>query len=277
MTRLRGVDSGGLAGLRRRLTERDFAIIDALARHKVMTSAMIAAVFFPSIYTAGTRLLTLTEMGVLARELLPNSGAYRYLLGWHGQVIWALDHGQRPPTKAAAELAGHQILFSSQLAHKEMVNAFFARLHRAARLRGARVTEWLPEAEAAAEFDRLRPDAAGTLTWPGGRHLRLWLEADRGTETLGRLRAKLERYPHRRAVHLAANRVILVEVQGARRLANLAEARLDLGDLTGAAALYRPMDATTSRTDTSGALFESDWWHLLDGTGRRVGLADLAR
>lgn len=276
MTRRRGIEAQSLTGLRRRLTSRDFAIIDGLARHKVMTSAMLTAVYFPSARAAATRLLTLTELGVLARDLLPSSGAHRYTLGWHGQVIWALGHGQKPPSKTTAELASHQVTFSAQLAHKEAVNAFFARLHRAGPAAGARVSEWLSEAEAAAEFDGLRPDAAGTLTWDGGRRLRLWFEHDRGTETLGRLIAKLERYPHRRSLHLAADRVILVEVCGERRLAALARTALDLGDLRGAAILYQSIDPVTSRTDTSQQLFEEGRWHLLGGTGTKVSLADLA-
>jgi hypothetical protein len=276
LTRRRGADPGSLAGLRRRLTERDFAIIDALARHKVMTSLMLAAVFFPSQHTAANRLLTLTEMGVLDRELLPGSGAYRYLLGWHGQVIHAFEHGLRPPTRAAAQLASHQILFTSQLAHKEGVNSFFARLHYAGRTRGVRVTEWLAEAEAATEFDNLRPDAAGTLTWDDGRDLRFWFEHDRGTETLGLLRAKLERYPHRRSIHLNGDRVLLVEVKGARRLANLAATQLDLGGITAAALLYQPIDSAATSAESGAALFDAETWHRLEGPGVMCRLADLA-
>jgi hypothetical protein len=257
------------------LTGRDFAIIDALARHKVMTAAMLEAVFFPSGSVARSRLLTLTEMGVLARELLPASGAYRYLLGWHGQVIHALEHGQRPPTRAAAVQAAHQILFSSQLAHKEAVNAFFARLHADAPAREARVSEWRSEAEAAADFDGLRPDAAGTVQWSDGRRLAFWFEHDRGTETLGGLVAKLARYPRRRSIHLVADRLVLVEVCGARRLANLAAARLDLGNLTGAAVLYRQFNAVM-RAETSGGLFDAEY-RMLDGTGRTCRLRDFAQ
>jgi hypothetical protein len=256
------------------MTGRDFALIDGLARHKVMTAAMLAAVYFPSGSVARSRLLTLTEMGILTRELLPTSGAYRYLLGWHGQVIHALEHDQRPPTKTAAAQAVHQVLFTSQLAHKEGVNAFFARLHESADAHGAEVTEWRSEAEAATDFDGLRPDAAGTLTWTGGRKLAFWFEHDRGTETLENLTAKLQRYPRRRSIHLKADRLILVEVRGQRRLANLAAADPDLGDLAGAAVLYQPFDAA-ARADGSANPYTGAY-RLLDGTGRTVSLAELA-
>ena len=275
MTRRKGTDAG-LAGLRRRLTERDFAIIDHLARHKVMTTAMLTMVFFTDRRRASARLLTLTELGVLSRTLLPGSGLWRYTLGWHGQVIWALEHGQRPPTKGAAELAAHQITFSSQLAHKEAVNAFFARLHHAGRSHGFRLTEWLSEADAAAEFNALRPDAAGTLTWDDGRRLRFWFEHDRGTETLTRLCAKLGRYPHRRSVHLAADRTVLIETCGPRRLAGLLDAGVDTGDLAAAAVLYEPIDPVTCTEPTSGHLVTERRWHRLNNPGPSVLLADLA-
>ncbi|GAB4001568.1 hypothetical protein GCM10029992_37450 [Glycomyces albus] len=138
------------------------------------------------------------------------------------------------------------------------------------------VTEWRSEAEAAEDFDGVRPDAAGTLTWEGGRRLRFWFEHDRGTETLARLIAKLERYPRRRSIHLAADRVLLVEVCGARRLANLARSRLDLGGIRAAAVQYRPLDAVRGATDTSGVLLDADTWEELGGTGRPCSLADLA-
>lgn len=267
MSRRRGTDTGTLAGLRRRLTERDFAIIDGLARHKVMTTGMLAMVYFSDRRRASARLSTLTELGILARTLLPGSLTWRYTLAWHGQTIHALEHGQRPPTKVAAELASHQITFSSQLAHKEAVNAFFARLHHAGRTRDFRLTEWLSESEAATEFDNLRPDAAGTLTWDDGRELRFWFEHDRGTETLARLVAKLQRYPHRRSIHLAADRVLLIETCGPRRLDGLVAARVDTGDLRAAAVLYEPIDPVTATEHTSGNLTDQAIWRPLAGPG----------
>jgi len=75
-----GTNTGAFDELAGRLTERDFAIIAALAKHKIMTAGMLEALFFPSAHSAAARLLTLSEMGVLARWRSPASRAFRYVL-----------------------------------------------------------------------------------------------------------------------------------------------------------------------------------------------------
>jgi len=78
--RVPGKNTGDFNEIASRLMERDFAIIDTLSRHKIMTAGMLEALFFPSAHSAAARLLTLYEMGILARWRNPTSRAYRYVL-----------------------------------------------------------------------------------------------------------------------------------------------------------------------------------------------------
>lgn len=50
--RVPGTNTGNFDEIARRLTERDFAIIEMLAKHKIMTAGMLEALFFPMITTS---------------------------------------------------------------------------------------------------------------------------------------------------------------------------------------------------------------------------------
>lgn len=87
--RFLGTNTGDFNEITNRLTKRDFEILEALEKHKIMTASMIEAISFPSHHQAGARLLTLHELGVLKRWRSPESKAYRYVLAWRGQCILA--------------------------------------------------------------------------------------------------------------------------------------------------------------------------------------------
>jgi hypothetical protein len=218
--RIPGTNTGDFNELARRLTERDFEVIDALARHRVMTAAMIEVLFFPSPHAASIRLLTLHELGILERYRSPASRAYRYVLGWRGQCVHAARHGEKPPTRQAGTWKAQQNFLSGQRPHLEGVNAFFCRLQYAARADGGvRLAEWRAESERS-DFIYRRPDGTGRLDWNDGRSLYFYLEHDRSTETLERLVGKVTGYKASFERDSEPKGALLIEVISERRLNN---------------------------------------------------------
>lgn len=264
------------------MTERDFAIIAALAKHKIMTAGMLEALFFPSAHAAAARLLTLSEMGVLARWRSPASRAYRYVLDWRGQCLQAMRTDEKPPTRAAAAFRAQQLFVSAHRAHTEGVNAFYCRLVRAARAGGEVEVDWV------FEHDRtysMRSDANVTLTWADGRQLWFWFEHDRGTETLQRLADKVQGYKRHVNYHHFEKAVLLIEVPGPGRLANLLPLAADRWrdstepgtrptTLTVAVSAATKAEQTFTRPETFPDALEDPRWHVV-GTGDVVSLAEL--
>lgn len=180
-----------------RLTRRDEAIIDALARHRVLTTTMLTELFFPSGWAARSRIVTLYEMGVLARFQDHKRDEYHYTLGYWGAAVHALRNKQPVPTPKAVNTAIQRLTVSLKRPHLEGVNAFFARLTAGARSHGdgLRVKSWLCEAEAAALFlDKVRPDGAADLVNNAREGLAFFFEHDTGSEPLETLIGKLDRY-----------------------------------------------------------------------------------
>ncbi|WP_030159913.1 replication-relaxation family protein [Glycomyces sp. NRRL B-16210] len=263
------------AALLARMTERDFAIIDALARHKIATTATLTALFFPSRRIAAARLQVLSKFELLERFLVPGSGAHRYTLAWRGRVLAALRQGQLAPTRREAELAFHKIAFSAHRAHKEEVNDFFALLHATARQSGdVKVTEWLNEAEATTGLMNVRPDAGGTLTWSDGRELAFWYEHDRGTETLGRLTEMIDRYRTGR-IALSRRRILLIGLPGSRRLSNLLAAAPAPTGLSVAAHVTVGLPPVSAFAHAMPAIITEPRWHRFGATAP-CSLAELA-
>jgi len=193
--RIPGQATKDFAQVLERLTGRDMGLIDALARHRLLTAAQIAELFFPSAWAARIRLVTLIEMEVLARFRDTNRAAYRYTLGYWGAAVNAWRKGQPPPTRATVALAAHQLAVSRKRGHLEGVNAFFTAMYAEARSAGSvAVTQWLCEDEAASLFlGKVRPDGAAVLETGGGT-VPFFFEYDTGTEPLTVLTAKLDRY-----------------------------------------------------------------------------------
>ncbi|WP_168801618.1 replication-relaxation family protein [Glycomyces buryatensis] len=280
--RIPGANTGSFDELAGRLTERDFAIIAALAKHKIMTAGMLEALFFPSSHAAAARLLTLSEMGVLARWRNPSSRAFRYVLDWRGQCLQAMRDDEKPPTKSAATFRAQQLFVSAHRAHTEGVNAFYCRLMRAARDRGDVEVDWVFEHDSTYS---MRSDANVTLTWADGRELWFWFEHDRGTETLQRLAEKVKSYKSHVNYHHLKKAVLLIEVPGPGRLANLLPlAAAHWRDSTApgtrptpftvAASAATAAEQTFTRPETFPDTLEDRRWHVV-GTGEVVSLAEL--
>ncbi|MCD0442571.1 replication-relaxation family protein, partial [Glycomyces sp. A-F 0318] len=216
--RIPGTDTGDFNEITNRLTRRDFDILEALEKHKIMTAGMIEAMFFPSRHQAGARLLTLHELGVVERWRSPESKAYRYVLAWRGQCILALIKGDKLPTKQAGTFQAQHQFLSRNRPHTEGVNAFFSRLYYSARNNSGIRVRWLAKDPWMLGID---PDGNGEISWQNGPVLPFWLEHDRGTETLGYLARKIKSYKeHTRRDSDARKSVLLIELPSERRLRN---------------------------------------------------------
>jgi hypothetical protein len=210
--RIPGQATKDFAEVLERLTGRDMGLIDALARHRILTAAQLAELFFPSEWAARIRLVTLIEMEVLARFRDDNRAAYRYTLGYWGAAVHAWRQGEPPPTRTAVALAAHQLAVSRKRTHLEGVNAFFTALHAEARAADSvAVTQWLCEDEAASLFlGKVRPDGAAVVTYESERAMPFFFEYDTGTEPLTVLTAKLDRYAEARPVD--GQRLVLLQI-----------------------------------------------------------------
>lgn len=190
--------------LARCLTERDRAIMRALARHRVFTREQLGEMFFDSQHRARVRLVALHRHQVLDRfqPHRPGWGAagFHYVLGPMGAAIVAADvEAGEDPDRAARRWRAERTLAlgrPQRLAHLVGVNGFYTALvgHARATPGAAEVVDWLTEAEATRWADAIvRPDAYGSWRHDGDA-VEFFVEWDRGTETLGRLVAKLGGY-----------------------------------------------------------------------------------
>jgi hypothetical protein len=248
-----------LSRIVQRLTDRDFALIDLLGRHKVLTIDHITDLLFTTTRFARERVTVLVDLDVITRwrrAVRPGSQSYRHTLGYTGAYLYAAATGAPEPRSAVFERRTADLIASTRLDHHLGVNGFFARLTRATR-GGADLdlTEWLNEAEAGALTGGLvRPDSAGTLTSPSGI-LEFWFEYDRGTETMHRLTAQVERYRDRLP---GLDRALLIELTNLAREDHLHDALAD------ARFHFAVATATTDRTENPTAAI----WRVLHRPGR---------
>ncbi len=214
-----------------RLVDRDRRLLLLLSEHKVLTTNQIAAMEFASVRRAQDRLRRLRELGVVFafRESYSTGGTSqtRFALGYAGARLLAARKGLRPPAPKAHMESLERLAMWPKLGHELGVNEFFSGLaaHRnPTRRRGGAVdglTQWWSEAQCTEFFQQsygerpvtLRPDGYGC--WEeNGRVVRFFLEHDTGTETLGKVTAKVADY---RAFPTDAFGVVLFSVHSARR------------------------------------------------------------
>lgn len=254
--------------LYQRLTERDLEIIDCLGAHQVLTTPMLADLFFPSEWTARDRILSLTRLGVLARFRPTNRSAFRYTLGDWGHAIWAHRNAEKPPSKQWCAWQLQKLAVSRLRPHLEIANGIAARLHADARTTGTfKVVQWLSENEAAAACSgQLRPDAGWVIKWEAGVELRAWHEHDQGTETHTQLIAKLRRYMRYRPLDGGRSRTVLFTFPSAARERSF-----------HTAARSEPLEFPVATAVTTQAAHRpaGPHWQLV-GSGKRLTLAEIA-
>lgn len=222
--------------LARHLTDRDRALVRAIARHRVFTAQQLTEMFFASYKKAAERLLELVGLRVLDR-FRPNtptrggSRPYHYVLGPLGAAVEAADRGE-DADRAARRWKGERTLAlgrTQRLAHLVGVNGFYAALvGHTRRDPDCALLDWLTEGEATRWTDGIvRPDAFGHWR-EDGRAFDFFLEYDRGTETLGRLVDKLAGYERFERERGASSFVLFAFVSERRERA----ARRALADAT---------------------------------------------
>lgn len=270
-----------VAGLAHRLTDRDRAIIFDIGRLRTLTLRQIARLHFTSLSSARDRVRTLSELGVLQRFRTSTRGEYFFVLALAGLRLYApmleqlrvRDHifdameKARPTvvrtTRPAAEAMVADLVANPLLKHLASSNDFYTRLAEACRnLDGWEIERWFSERESwwttVMVNDRLRPDGAVNLH-ANGRELRFWIEHDTGTETLGRLIQKLERYKE------AAARTVLIELTKAGRERNFHQsAEVPSGFVVATATVERAGDPTAAI-----------WWRLGEPPDRFLGMREL--
>jgi len=218
-----------------RLVDRDRRLLALLSEHKVLTTNQIAAMEFASVRRAQDRLRRLRELGVVFafRESYAMGGTSqtRFALGYAGARLLAARKAQRPPAPKAHMESLERLAMWPKLAHELGVNDFFSGLaaHRNPTRRRDKagdgtvdgLTQWWSETQCTEFFQQgygersvtLRPDGYGC--WEeNGRVVRFFLEHDTGTETLGKVTAKVADYS---AFPTAAFGIVLFSVHSTRR------------------------------------------------------------
>ena len=198
MSRKSVVDSRGLAA-----TARDRTIIRAVVRHGAMTRKQIGRLCFikpgggpASVQAVCRRLRLLAQRGYLKRYRLPvalGSGQYIYLPGKGAKPVLSEEE------QAIYRGSGGRARSAASLYHGLEVVDFYLALRETLQREGGTIQTWLTEREARYRFNRngsevpLTPD--GYCLWALAREEgSFFLEWDRGTESLARLRQKVARY-----------------------------------------------------------------------------------
>jgi Replication-relaxation len=257
-----------LLGVLGRITERDRYLCRLLDEHRVLTTSQIAQVGFTGERRARMRLSELYSLDVLDRfrpQAWGKPSPFHWTLGPLGAALVAADAGFELDAPAWRRSLAHDLAASQRLNHLVGANGFFTALLCSARHQRDRcLEEWWSERRCGREWGAVvRPDGYGV--WREGEIcLPFLLEYDNGTETLGRLAAKLEGY---RDLAMAAGHPnwVLFSFPTPRREHQAARALAGHGV---------PV-ATTSRVDETppdGAV----WATLAEPVGRRLRLSAMA-
>ncbi|MFG1697103.1 replication-relaxation family protein [Nonomuraea sp. NPDC049309] len=187
-----------MASLATKLTSRDRHLLRLVWTHKVLTSHQIARIAFNDPTTARHRLIKLHHIGVLNRfrpKPPVGSAPWHYVLGEPGAVVLAAEDGTELAEFGYRRDRVLSIAYSQRLAHTVGTNDVFAHLYGTARhTSGCHLHSWWPEGRCANQWGtHVRPDAYARWT-ENGRTVDFFLEYDTGSETIGRVVAKLDGY-----------------------------------------------------------------------------------
>lgn len=183
-----------------RLTERDRYLCRLLLDHQVLTTEQIRSIGFVSQRRTRLRLAQLHQLRVLDRfRPLAKIGSaqHHWILDTLGALAIAAERGIEPselPWRRERVLA---LAASAQLAHLVGTNGFFCALAATARDQpDSELVLWWSARRCAGRWGRfVRPDGYGVWSEADSR-VAFLLEHDNGTETIGRLADKLDRYAH---------------------------------------------------------------------------------
>lgn len=227
------------------LTDRDRAILYDLYHYRFLPTSLLVERHFGSPTRARSRLKLLFHRGFVDRTFPPSAGPATaeavYSLGPAATSELATAYGL-DPTAIARRRRKVEPLFA---AHQLLITRFRLRIAYAGAPHGVQIKDWRDEGDALLDFHarsrtgamargRLTPDGMGWIESKRARFA-FCLEADRGTMTVGRVRAKFERYLAAQAAgavkaRLGADRFrVLVLAPSERRLASLAQAAVAAG------------------------------------------------
>ncbi|MFY1659373.1 replication-relaxation family protein [Micromonospora sp. WMMD1274] len=190
--------SDGLLAIYPHITSRDRQLLQLLDGHQVLTTDQIHALFFLARRTCQIRLGELYRLGLLDRFRFARDGGgsqpWHWTLGHNGHRFQAAAHNRPEPTARTSRQQMQRLSANPNLTHLLTATEFGVRLSAYARSHpAAELSRWWPETKTAARFSPVTPDGHG-LWSEDGTTVGYWLEADTGSEPLGKLAAKLDKY-----------------------------------------------------------------------------------
>ena len=180
------------------ITSRDRQLLQLLDDHQVLTTDQVHRMLFLARRTCQIRLGELTALGLLDRFRFARAGGgsqpWHWTLGHQGHRFQAAAHRRPEPTVRTSRQSVDRLSANPNLTHLLMANEFFVRLTVHARQHPqARLDRWWSETMTTKQFRTITADGHG-LWSVADATVGFFLEADTGTEPLGRVVAKLDRY-----------------------------------------------------------------------------------
>ena len=188
----------GLLAIYPHITSRDRLLLQLLDNHQVLTTDQIHRMLFHARRTCQIRLGELAALGLLDRFRFARDGGgsqpWHWTLGHNGHRFQAAAHQRPEPTLRMSRQTVQRLSANPHLAHLLTANEFFVRLTAHARQHpAARLDRWWSESLTTKQYRTITADGHG-LWSVGDTTVGFFLEADTGTEPLGRVVAKLDRY-----------------------------------------------------------------------------------
>lgn len=188
----------GLLAIYPHITSRDRQLLQLLDDHQVLTTDQVHALFFHARRTCQIRLTELRALGLLDRFRFARDGGgsqpWHWTLGHNGHRFQAAAHGRAEPTARTSRQTMQRLSANPNLTHLVTANEFGVRLRAHVRRHpAARLQRWWSEASAKTRFRVITPDGHGVWS-VGDTTVGYWLEVDTGTEPLGKVVAKLDKY-----------------------------------------------------------------------------------
>ncbi len=201
-----------LLSLARTLTARDRELLEELYEYRMLTVHQIQHMHFNSAPVTRRRMVRLYRLGVVDRfqPAALGSAPSHYVLDFLGARIVAAQRGIEYRQLGFRKEDVDQLPWRSDLAHIVGVNEFFARLIGAClcTLGTHQLADRMSESRCRHRWGGIvLPDGYGVLR-AGDAARSFWLEYDRGTESPGRVAAKLPAY-HSAATLADASDVLL--------------------------------------------------------------------
>ncbi|MER5338449.1 replication-relaxation family protein [Micromonospora sp. NPDC002717] len=190
--------SAGLLAIYPHITSRDRLLLQLLDDHHVLTTDQIHRILFHARRTCQIRLGELAALDLLDRFRFARDGGgsqpWHWTLGHNGHRFQAAAHQRPEPTLRTSRQTVQRLSANPHLTHLLTTNEFFVQLTAHARHHpAARLDRWWSESLTTKQYRTITADGHG-LWSVDDTTVGFFLEADTGTEPLGRVVAKLDRY-----------------------------------------------------------------------------------